>query len=179
MISESLWKILSFVLAIVLMILFPLLHLYEKQDEIVYYRVLDHANEFVNTVKYKGYIDEKIWNEFYQKINSYGYTFELSVSHKEAENIPVYGNPQDPDSFTGKTKKVYFEHPHIDIMDVIFPENQSAAMEDRVYDMEVGDFVILDVKSTHNTKADVLRNSFLNSDIDNPFHIRFSGMIMQ
>lgn len=177
MLSESLWKILSFVLAVVLMIIFPLLHLYEKQDQIVYYRVIDHANEFVSTVKYSGYVDADMWNEFCDKINSYGYAFEMQMTHKSAEDVPLYKDPKDFYSFEGDSRRVYILNSHQDIMDVLFPQNTASSLQ-RVYRMNTGDFIILDVKASAKSRADVLRNGFLKSDISNSFHIRFSGMVM-
>lgn len=178
MLSESLWKILSFVLAIVLMILFPILHLYEKQDQIVYYRVIDHANEFVNTMKYSGYLDVDMWNTFYDKINSYGYAFEIEITHKSAEDVPLYKDPKDFYSFEGDSRRAYILNSHQDIMDVLFPETAGIPSSQRMYKMSAGDFIVLDVRAVAMSKADVLRNGFLKTDIPNSFHIRFSGMVM-
>lgn len=179
MLSESLWKVLSFILVIILMILFPILHLYEKQDEIIYYRIVDYTNEFVNTVKYSGYVDSDMWNEFFDKVNSLGYMFDIEITHKSGENVPLYENPQDLNTFEGDTKRVYILNSHQDIMDVLFPKKKGIPSSEKVYRMKIGDFIIVHVKALNRSKADVLRNAFLNADIESTFDIRFSGMIMQ
>lgn len=179
MFDEILWKITSVILIIFLLIIFPLLHMYEKQDQVIYYRVMDDLDRFVDEIKSSGEISPVSWLNFEQKVNSYGYNFEIKITHDELEYVPIYEDPTLFSTFSGKMQEIHISNSDKEIKKILFPMNSNLGKTDiaRKYIMKHGDYIIVEIKCTHRSKADILRGILLQSAGENAFNLRMSAMV--
>ncbi len=80
--SDTVITIIAIFSAAVLMFVFPLLSVSERNDDIAELSVNAATSEFVNKVKTSGVITEKSYSNFIQKLNSTGNTYDVDIELK-------------------------------------------------------------------------------------------------
>ncbi len=174
MFDNSLWTILAIVIAASLMIVFPIVHLFEKREQIVRLEVLSETDVFLDTIKAKGYIDVKDYTNFKRKLDLKGYLFDVVLEHERKEYVPVYGNPMDINTFTKTVKVVSEVFTDREIKDVLFVPDE---IDNNMYKMSRGDVFTVIVSSKTKTQSDKLKEMFLNIKAENSLYIRLSGVV--
>lgn len=175
MIEQSLWKITAFILVIILLIIFPILHMLEKQDEIIQIRLMDEVDHFLSQVTAQGKISAQSYEQFQTKLNALGQPFNVSLLHEKKVFVPIYTDPTDATTFTGKMAAVYDEIPSDEIKRLLFPENSMAKQD---YAMSKGDYLTVVVKSSLKSKAQIMKEAIWQVHTDAvSYYVRLSGRI--
>ncbi len=171
---KALWQILSIFLAMLLMMIFPIMNSFEKQDNLVRIAMLDELDFFVSKVKSSGYISKNDYELFSESLSNLGYPFEIKISHYKKIYVPVYEDPKDFSTFNGDVKVTEELFSNSDILDTIYPKNNDKSSK---YFMNKGDYILVKVKSKCKSKYQKLRESLLNTDEKTTFYSRLGGII--
>ena len=83
--SDSLITIVAIFLAVILMFIFPLMSIAERNDDIAELTVQTAVNDFVNTAKVTGKITISEYNKMVSKIESTGNTYDIELEVKILE----------------------------------------------------------------------------------------------
>lgn len=178
--DKTLWKILAFMLCAVLMFLFPLMTVLERQDDIAYNIVLTECNKFVDACRDTGYITPAMYSEFTNRIESTGNTYNIKLSHIKRSVSPVYNEESGTLTFTGEYEITHVNFGEYDILDVLYPNNSTLSPLDksRRYNMSMGDLFFIEVQNTGKTMATAIRDMMLFRDTHNPsIFVRSGGMV--
>jgi len=174
------WKVLAFLLCAVLMFLFPLMTVLDRQDDIAYNIVLTECNRFVDACRDTGYITPGMYSEFEDRINSTGNTYTIKLSHIKRSVTPVYKQINGNLSFTGEYEVTHVNYGEQDILGVLYPDNTTLPVHDksRRYDMSMGDLLFVEVQNKGKTMATAIRDMILFRDTDYPaIFVRAGGMV--
>ena len=80
--SDTLITIIAIFLAAVLMFVFPLMSVSERNDDIAELSIQSATTDFVNKVKTSGVITQENYSNYKQSLNATGNTFDVEVELK-------------------------------------------------------------------------------------------------
>ncbi|MGI6123393.1 MAG: hypothetical protein ACOYIG_04260 [Acetivibrionales bacterium] len=178
--DKAIWKVLAFMLCAVLMFLFPLMTVLDKQDDIAYNIVLAECNRFVDACRDTGYITPEMYSEFTDRIESTGNTYSIKMSHINRSVSPVYKQVSGVLTFTGEYEITHVNYGEYDILGVLYPDNSTLSVHDksRRYEMGMGDLLFVEVQNKGKTMATAIRDMILFRDTNSPsIFVRSGGMV--
>ena len=175
MMGESLSKIVSIIIAVLLLFIFPVMNMFEKQDDISRNIVFNETTKFVDSVRNLGYITPKMYNDFLIKIEATGNVYEISMTHMHLVVYPVYTDVTDLSSFQDKASENYENYYNDEIMNQLFPEVTSG---DEIYRLSCGDYFLVETVNKNKTMGTKIREFILNVDLpDRNIIVNYGGMI--
>jgi hypothetical protein len=177
--SNSVAKVFAAILAIVLLLIWPVSSALNKQDDISEIVVINSVTKFVDSVRDKGYITPTIYKQFTEQMALTGNTYDIQMVHRHKRYDPIYS---DDGVFQGGYNVNYEEFFNSQIDAKIFPSNSSEKVDspNRIYKFATGDFFDVTVKNTNRTMG-TLMNDFLTGGINNPNEkivIPYGGMVL-
>ncbi len=178
--DKTFWKILAFMLCAVLLFLFPLMTMLDRQDDIAYNIVLTESNRFVDACRDTGYITPGMYSEFTNRIESTGNTYSIKLSHIKRSVSPVYNQVSGVLTFADEYEITHINRSEYMILKVLYPNNPTASEHDksRRYDMGMGDLFFVEVENKGKTMATAIRDMILFRDTHNPgIFVRSGGMV--
>ncbi|MCY9545274.1 hypothetical protein M5X02_32110, partial [Paenibacillus alvei] len=81
--GNAVLKLLSVMIGVLLLFLYPILESYQRQDDLAVMYVMRSASTFSDAVRDKGTITPVMWNDFMTDIERTGNTYEVVVEHYE------------------------------------------------------------------------------------------------
>lgn len=169
--------VLTMILLVILVVIFPLYNHFERQDDMSYNVVLKATNNFANEVINSGYIDQANYDKFIDNLSATGniYDVELEV-HKKV----FVKTLADPD--------VYEEQYEIDYNKDIFPSTASAINEgvhsgekekvkNGAYLINMGDKFYIKVKNSSTTMAGAVFNMIIPAAQTDRIVVNYGGIV--
>ena len=162
MIDKIPFKVLAILIAVILLFIIPTFYMFERQNDIIYSYVFNETNAFIDRIRNIGYINKQAYEEFINKIENTGYTYEIEIEHKKKLILPDLSNP-------GQYIITYESFYNYDILnDVIY----NMSLTDRTYKLAKGDFIFIKIRNTNKTKAEIFKSK---SNVSAIF-VRLGGM---
>lgn len=172
---KALWQMLALFTAIILMILFPIMNSFEKEDDMIRLQMIDELDYFVSKVKQTGCIDKRDYELFSDSLNRLGLPFEIRIEHYKQIYVPVYDDPLQHQSFQQKIERVEELFSDAEIKECLYPIDHPE--KGKPYLMSKGDYVSVSVKSTVKSKHQKLRSVLLGAGEDSYFFAKLGGLI--
>lgn len=94
----SFQKIIAAVVGVLILFIVPVYMAYEKIDDISYNLVLKLTQNFVDTVRARGYISPEMYSEFNANLISMGTLYDVDIEHIKKRNDPaicIYDRKED------------------------------------------------------------------------------------
>lgn len=169
--GDTVITIIAVFLAAVLMFVFPLLSVSERNDDISQLAVQTATNEFVNSVKTIGAITEEKYGAFIQTINSTGNTFDVEMEVKILdENL---NKKVGSASLQKIGENVYYSVYTSQIM-----QELERIDGNHRYVLKEGDMISVTVKNNNKTIAQMLKNFFYSMTGNDSYQIAASATTM-
>lgn len=167
MIENALWKILGFILAIILIFIAPLITIYDRQDDISYSIVYTELNQLADSTRDVGGLDEGAYIDFLNKLTLTGNQYKVQLEHHEKVYVPIY------DSTNNFTDEYYIAY------DSYYNEDIEGELSSTgFYGMAVGDLFYIHVENISKTKSQVIRQLLYGMKTTYPsIVVRGGGMI--
>lgn len=152
--GNAVLKLLSVMIGVLLLFLYPILESYQRQDDLAVMYVMRSASTFSDAVRDKGAITPVMWNDFMTDIERTGNTYEVVVEHYEKKYDPIYADPVQNSTFAGDYSIRYQLNNKAMIMEKMFPgDGQSVESTTRKYKLSIGDYFFVSVSNTNRTRA--------------------------
>ena len=173
--GESLSKIVAIIIAAILLFVFPVLNMFETQDDISRNLVYNETTKFVDSARNLGYITPKMYNDFTMKIAASGNDYKISMTHMHLMVYPVYTDVTDLLSFQDKASENYENFYNNEILNKLFPQILTG---DEIYRFSSGDYFVVETFNKNKTMATKVREFLLNVDLpDKNIIVNYGGMI--
>ncbi len=169
--GDTVMTIVAIFLAAILMFVFPLMSISERTDDIAQLRVQTATVEYVDDVRTTGRVSRDEYESYLQTLASTGNTYDVDMEVKVLDE-----NPGKKTSQTEQTK----------IGENIYYSMYTSQIEDEwnsrngVMKLKEGDMVVVTVKNTNTTIAQMLKN-FLYSITGNETYkisAQHTGVVM-
>lgn len=176
---NALSKMTAFLITIIMLFLLPLLHHYERQEDLVRLNTHNAVTKFVDAVRNKGYLTPAMYNEFTEELALSRYEFEIELIHEQKTYVPVYTDPADSSTFQNQYMVTYENFYTPQIKKILFPDNSLPLdSEDRRYQLMTGDYFKVAVKNSNRSPATVIWDFLTFGDSTGPeISIPYGGMV--
>lgn len=172
--KDNLSIVITIIVLVLLMVLFPLYNFFERQDNMSYNLVLKATTNFADQVMNNGYIDQNMYNNLVNELGNTGNIYDIQIEvHRKVLT-------KDKDNITGDT---YVEQSYIDYNDDIFNslEKSNGVMDkqlkNNIYLMNENDEIYVKVKNSNTTLAGSLFNSIIVTSSKTRIEVNYGGII--
>ena len=152
--SDTLITIIAIFLAAILMFIFPLMSISERSDDISQTVVQTATSEFVDQISISGLIRPSDYEVYAQKIGATGNTYDIEIEVQHLDENPGKKAVTTSGDLIGEN--VRYSTFTTEILDKMYP----AGGDSKNYPLKKGDNVIVTVKNTNKTMAQMLRTTF-------------------
>ena len=151
-------KIMALFFATFMMVYFVGYQNYKKLEDLAYIQVNTATVNFVDSVRQKGYISPKMYQEFEIAIHTGSEVlYEIEMEHYQKTYNPVYTNPADKNTFTGEYTVDYEGYYKDQIADVLF-NNTTLPIDERQYKLQKDDLFSVTVTNKTKFKSTMMLN---------------------
>lgn len=168
--GDSLITIVAIVLAAVLIFVFPLMSVSERNDDIAQLAVDTATTEFVNNVITTGKITKENYDKLIQTITSTGNSYDVELEVRKLDE-----NPGKKGNMTAKDKigeNLYYSVYNYQIEPVL--------QDNGNYPLKEGDMISVSVKNRNKTIAQMLRGFFYSMSGSDNYQVAasHSGVVL-
>lgn len=168
--GDSLITIIAIVLAAILMFVFPLMAVSERNDDIAELAVQTATIEFVDDVINTGKITSENYDKYIQTLGATGNSYEIELEVKKLDENPSKKAAQTSTDKIGEN--LYYS---------IFTSQIESELDAKGrYTLKEGDMVSVSVKNTNRTIAQMLRSFFYSISGSDSYQVaaQHSGVVM-
>ncbi len=148
--GDSLITVVAIFLAAILMFIFPLMSLAEKNDNISQLAVQTATTKFVDDVRTTGKMTLEDYEGYLGEINSTGNAFEAEILIQQLDDNPGKKTTQVESTKIGEN--LYYNIYTTQVMNKLYETGR--------INLKEGDIVTVTVKNTNQTISQLLRNFF-------------------
>lgn len=176
---DNLSIIITMLVFVVLIIIFPLYNYFERQDDMSYNLVLKATTNFVDSVINSGYIDQEMYDKFIQELAVTGNLYDIQLeAHKKTYTKDPYNTESD----------TYVEQYIIDYNADIFNEetgetkNSNIKIDNKVlkngaYYLNIGDQIYVKLKNSSTTMAGAIFNVIVPTSDTKRLAVNYGGIV--
>lgn len=148
--GDSLITVVAILLAAILMFVFPMLAVAERNDDISQIDVQTATVEFVDNIRATGKLQVQDYDAYVQKLGATGNTYDIEIERKVLDENPSKKLTWANSKKIGENQ--YYSQYTSQILDELNDKG--------VYVFKEGDMVSVSVKNTNTTMSQMLRNFF-------------------
>lgn len=176
--KDNLSIVITIIILVLLMVIFPLYNFFERQDDMSYNLVLKATTNFADQVMNNGYIDQNTYDKFVTELANTGNVYDIQIeAHRK---ILV-------DAGTINSKMSYVEQSYVDYSDDIFDTLNNTSTTDSnlmlksikndIYLLNPKDEIYVKVKNSNTTMAGSLFNTIVPASKKDRIAINYGGII--
>ena len=176
--KDNLSVVITVIVLVMLMVIFPLYNYFERQDDMSYNLVLRATTNFVDTVLGSGYIDQESYDNFVNTIAATGNMYDIEL---EAHRKLLIKNPDNTSA------NEYIEAYEIDYNNDIFEslDNNLASvtslgkksLKAGAYKFNEGDQFYVKLSNSNTTMAGAIFNSIVPTAKKKRISVNYGGVI--
>lgn len=177
--KDNLSIIVTMLVFVILIVIFPLYNYFERQDDMSYNIVLKSTTNFVDEVINCGYIDQQMYDNFIQKLSITGNLYDIQLeAHKRTYTKDPYNMRLD----------TFIEQYNIDYNNDIFDQGtgvtkqsnvsvDNKVLKNGVYYLNVGDQIYVKLKNSGTTMAGAIFNIIVPTSKQERVTVNYGGII--
>lgn len=174
--GDTLITVVAIFLAAILMFVFPLMSISERNDDISLMAVQTATVEFVDNIRSTGKITLDNYDKYIQTLSATGNTYDVEMSVKILDENP--GKKGAETEITKIGENVYYS-----IYTSQIEEQLGVGMDNPKSTQKLlkeGDYISVNVKNTNTTIAQILKNFFYSISGNDTYSIEasHSGVVM-
>lgn len=168
--GDTLTTIVAIFLAAILMFVFPLMSISERNDDIAQLAVQTATVDFVDNVRETGKITENNYNSFLQTLTATGNSYDVDMEVKVLDENPGKKTTWAVADKIGEN--IYYS--------VYDSQIEESLAKDHQYVLSKGDYISINIKNTNTTISQMLRNFFYTITGNDSAQVvaKHSGMVM-
>lgn len=168
--GDSLITVVAIMVAAILMFVFPMLSVAERNDDISQIAVQTATVEFVDNIRATGKLESKDYDAYVQKLAATGNSYDIEVERKVLDENPSKKLTWAESKKIGEN--VYYSQYTSQIMDELNTKGE--------YLLKEGDIISVSVKNTNTTMSQMLRNFFYTVTGQGTYQVfaKHAGMVL-
>lgn len=170
--GDTLITVIAIFLAAVLMFVFPLMSISDRNDDISQLAVQTQTVEFVDNIRSTGKITQDNYSAFIQKLSATGNTYDIELEVKILDENPGKKGAQASTDKIGEN--IYYSEYTSQI------EEKLRNSTTKSMNLKEGDIISATVKNTNKTIAQTLKNFFYGISGNSTYQIlgQHAGVVM-
>lgn len=172
--GNTLSKLFVIIMAVLLLFINPVLHMFEEQDKTTRLFVTEQTAQLVDTVRNTGYLSDEMYKAYLNKLNATNNLYKVSLEHKHRRYDPVYVDPLDPATFSNEVNMNYDSYYTDDILKVLFPDSGTGSN----YIFSEGDYFMVSISNRNKTLATKLKELIYGRTLPTAtIFVQYGGMV--
>lgn len=171
--------IITVIILVTVLLLFPLYNYFERQDDMTYNIVLKATTNFVDEVVSNGYITQETYDKYINRLSNTGYSYNIDLEvHRRVLTRDPNSTLQDPkyiEQYEIKFNKDIFEESGKTQISGIKKDTQT--LKNEAYLLNEADQFYVRVKNRNTTMAGAILNLLTPSAPKEKIDISYGGMI--
>jgi hypothetical protein len=169
--GDTLITVVAIFLAAILMFVFPLMTISERNDDISEMAVQTATVEFVDNIRQTGKITQSNYDSYVQTLAATGNTYDVEMEVKVLDENPGKKTAQTSGDKIGEN--VYYSIYTSQILEDVYGSSAQEKLKE-------GDIVSVSVKNTNTTIGQMLKNFFYSISGNESYQIEasHSGVVM-
>lgn len=169
--GDTLITITAIFLAAILMFVFPLMTISERNDDIAQMSVQTATVQFVDNIRQTGRITANNYDAYVQKIAATGNSYDVEMEVRVLDENPGKKTSQTSPDKIGEN--IYYSIYTSQVLDKIYGTT-------KVMPLKEGDMISVNVKNTNTTIGQMLKNFFYSISGNDTYKITasHSGVVM-
>lgn len=169
--GDTLITIIAIFLAAILMFIFPLMSISERNDDISQLAVQTETVEFVDNIRTTGKITQSDYASYVQTLAATGNSYDIEIEVKILDENPGKKSAQTATDKVGEN--IYYSEYTEQIKKEIESEKGKKILKE-------GDIISVSVKNTNTTIAQMLKNFFYSISGNDTYQIeaQHAGVVM-
>lgn len=170
--GDTLITVVAIFMAAILMFVFPMMSISERNDDISQLAVQTATVEFVDNVRATGKITQENYDNFLQKIGATGNSYDVELEVKVLDENPGKKTAQTTQDKIGEN--IYYSEYTSQI------EDKLQKSSNKTMKLKEGDMIYASVKNTNTTIAQMLKNFFYSISGNDSYKIagQHGGVVM-
>ncbi len=167
--GDTLITVIAIFLAAVLMFVFPLMSISDRNDDISLMAVQTETVEFVDNIRTTGKLTASNYDGFVKKLAATGNSYDVEIEIKRLDENPGKKSAQTATDKIGEN--IYYSEYTSQIME---------KLEKGTVNLKEGDMITVNVKNTNTTIAQTLKNFFYSISGNSTYQIegQHTGVVM-
>ncbi|MDF2865683.1 MAG: hypothetical protein K0R72_497 [Clostridia bacterium] len=171
--QDNLSIIITMIIFVTLVVIFPLYNLFERQDDMSYTLALKATTTFVDEIRNNGYIDQNSYNDFISQLGNTGNSYDIEI---EAHRKTLIADENNPGEFLEQYKIDYND----DILNVINTGTTNISgklLKDNAYLLNKDDQIYVKLKNSTTTMAGAVFNAIIPTAKKERIVVNYGGVI--
>ena len=173
--KDNLSIVITIMVLVLLMVLFPLYNFFERQDDMSYNLVLKATTNFADQVMNNGYIDQLMYNNFVNELGNTGNIYDIEIeAHRKVLT-------QDSDASGNFIEQSYIDY-NDDIFETIDSTTSGSVMDkklkNKIYPLNEKDEIYVKVKNSNTTLAGSLFNAIIVTSNKTRIQVNYGGIVI-
>lgn len=176
--GDTLITVIAIFLAAVLMFVFPLMSISDRNDDISQLAVQTETVEFVDNVRTTGKLTTANYDAFVKKIAATGNSYDVDIEIKRLDENPGKKSAQTATDKIGEN--IYYSEYTSQIMEKLEQSEENLGEGKGRINLKEGDMITVSVKNTNTTIAQTLKNFFYSISGNSTYQIegQHTGVVM-
>lgn len=172
--KDNLSIVISMVIFVILIVIFPLYNYFERQDDMSYNLALKATTNFVDEITESGYLDQDMYDRFVDELANTGNVYDIQL---EAHKRILTQDDTESD--------IYNEQYLIDYNNQIFSPDtgdiksdlNERTIKDEAYYLNEGDQFYVKLKNSNTTMAGAIFNTIVPASSKDRIVVNYGGII--
>ena len=172
--QDNLSIIVTMIIFVTLVVIFPLYNLFERQDDMSYTLALKATTTFVDEIKNNGYIDQASYNNYISQLGNTGNSYDVQI---EAYRKTLIADETKPGEFLEQYKIDYTE----DILNTINTGTANITGKSQnivnAYLLNQDDQIYIKLKNSSTTMAGAVFNAIIPTAKKERIVVNYGGIV--
>lgn len=180
--NDNLSIVITVIVMVAILVIFPLYNFFERQDDMAYNVALSSVTEFVDEVLKNGYLDQDTYTNFVNKLAATGDLFDIQLeAHRNViVNTEEFSDTQNSKEYSQKYKIDYNNDifKDLDSNDTVNTTTlSSTTIKNNVYKLNSGDGFYVKLKNKNKTMAAAIFNNIIPNSDKTRISINYGGIV--
>lgn len=174
--QDNLSIIITMIIFVTLVVIFPLYNLFERQDDMSYTLALKATTSFVDEVKNNGYIDQKAYDDFIQQLGNTGNSYNVEIEAHRKVLVDNVSTTAITDDYIEQYKIDYTS----DILSVINTGTTNISgklLKDNAYLLNQNDQIYVKLTNSSVTMAGAIFNAIIPTAKKERITVNYGGVV--
>jgi|GEM_PF-2707952 len=175
--QDNLSIVITMIVFVTLVVIFPLYNLFERQDDMSYTLALKATTTFVDEIRNNGYIDQKSYTDFIGQLSNTGNSYDVQMEGHRKTLILDDTTPLIPDDYIEQYKIDYTE----DILNTINSGDANITGKSpnisNAYLLNQDDQIYVKLKNSSTTMAGAVFNAIIPTAKKERIVVDYGGVI--
>lgn len=164
-------KYITLLLAVILLFVFPTIHLLDTQDDFTRILVYNESIKLVDSVRNLGYITPRMFEDYKKKLLATNNIYEINLEHKHLIANPIYKEENGTKIFQNEARNNYMNYYNKTIIEQYLKNG-------KIYKFSSGDYFVINVYNKNITFSNKIKNLIYQFKLpDKQININYGGMI--